>query len=38
VICRKPDKRIEPMTSSAICRWFQFVAVDALLVTAHPFR
>ena len=26
------------MTSSAVCRWFQFQVVDALLVTAHPWR
>jgi len=26
------------MTSSAVCRCFQFHAVDALLVTAHPHR
>jgi hypothetical protein len=35
---RCANKRIEPMTSSAVCRWFQFDAVDALLVTAHPRR
>ena len=33
-----PNKRIEPMTSSAVREWFQLVAVDALLVTAHPHR
>jgi hypothetical protein len=33
-----PNKRIEPMTSSAVRQWFHFVAVDALLVTAHPPR
>jgi len=32
------NQRIEPMTSSAVCQGFQFVAVDALLVTAHPHR
>lgn len=32
------NNRIEPMTSSAVCRWFQFHVVDALLVTAHPHR
>jgi hypothetical protein len=26
------------MTSSAVCQWSHFVAVDALLVTAHPPR
>jgi len=34
----RPNNRIEPMTSSAVCQWFQFDAVDALLVTAHPDR
>jgi len=33
-----PNKRIEPMTSSAVCQALQFDAVDALLVTAHPQR
>jgi len=33
-----PIKRMERMTSSAVCQWFQFVGVDALLVTAHPRR
>jgi hypothetical protein len=32
------NKRIEPMTSSAVCQWFQSTVVDALLVTAHPHR
>ena len=32
------NHRMEPMTSSAVCRQFQFVAVNALLVTAHPPR
>ena len=35
---KKPNKRIEPMTSSAVCRWFHFYAGAALLVTAHPVR
>ena len=30
-----PNKRIEPMTSSAVCQRYKFLAVDALLVTAH---
>jgi hypothetical protein len=32
------NKKIEPMTSSAACQRFQLLAVDALLVTAHPPR
>jgi len=32
------NKSIEPMTSSAVRQRFQFRAVDALLVTAHPSR
>jgi len=34
----RANYRIEPMTSSAVCQRFQFRAVDALLVTAHPLR
>src|SRR5258708_3183543 len=33
-----PNKRIEPMTSCARCQRHKFLAVDALLVTAHPHR
>jgi hypothetical protein len=33
-----PNKWIEPMTSSAVCRWFQFSPGGALLVTDHPRR
>ncbi len=30
-----PNKSIDPMTSSAVCQRYKFLAVDALLVTAH---
>jgi hypothetical protein len=35
---KTPNKRIEPMSSSALCQRLQFHTRDALLVTAHPQR
>ena len=34
----KPNKRIDPMTNSAVSRGHSATAADALLVTAHPPR
>jgi hypothetical protein len=34
----QPNQGIEPMASSAVRRSVQFVAVEGLLVTAHPRR